>query len=403
MGIAPLSDEVLAEAVALRKRHPSTQAAADAAGLPVSTLKSRLDQAKRRGLYSTYEQIHEKPKGQPREPGGKFEVPDGHVVKGYSVLTDPEGRVLQQWVKTREDLSHVDVVEAVREAFKDFEGTAPAIPAPPSPNADLLTLFPLADWHMGLFSWGAETGNNWDLKIAEAVIGQAVDDVFARSPSSGTAIILGGGDLMHADNKDNRTARSGHVLDVDGRYPKVLQATCRLTVRVIDRALERNEKVIVRILPGNHDEHAAIAISYFLLAWYRNEPRVTVDVDPSLFFWFRFGKVMLGATHGHAAKAKDMPQIMAHRRAEDWGATRYRYIHTFHLHHTRETKTEGGGCVAEVHQTPAPQDAWHFGEGFLSGRSVQTITYHKEYGEISRSRVAIIDGLQQNKPVMEYA
>jgi len=30
----------------------------------------------------------------------------------------------------------------------------------------------------------------------------------------------------------------------------------------------------VRILKGNHDEHAAVAVSYFLLAWYRNEPRV---------------------------------------------------------------------------------------------------------------------------------
>ncbi|ASV83166.1 hypothetical protein CES85_3944 [Ochrobactrum quorumnocens] len=46
---------------------------------------------------------------------------------------------------------------------------------------------------------------------------------------------------------------------------------------------------VLRILPGNHDEDASVAVAYFLLAWYRNEPRVVVDVDLSLFFRFRFG------------------------------------------------------------------------------------------------------------------
>ena len=61
-----------------------------------------------------------------------------------------------------------------------------------------------------------------------------------------------------------------------------------------------HKRVRVRILKGNHDEHAAVAVAYFLLGYYRNEPRVTVDVDPSLFWWHRFGRVLLGATHGRA-------------------------------------------------------------------------------------------------------
>jgi hypothetical protein len=148
---------------------------------------------------------------------------------------------------------------------------------------------------------------------------------------------------------------------------------------------------LIRILPGNHDPYSSVAIAYFLLAWYRNEPRVSVDVDPSLFFWFRFGKVLLGATHGHTVKPQQMAAIMAHRRAEDWGATKFRHVHAFHLHHTSKFATEGNGVITEVHQAPVPQDAWHFGSGFLSGRSLQTITYHADFGEISRCRVAILD------------
>ncbi len=116
---------------------------------------------------------------------------------------------------------------------------------------------------------------------------------------------------------------------------------------------------------------------------------MTVDADPSLFFWHRFGKVLLGATHGHTVKLKDMATIMAHRRAEDWGATKFRYCHGFHVHHHSKFATEGGGVISESHQAPVPKDAWHFGAGYISDRSMQSITYHQERGEVGRVRVAI--------------
>ncbi|AIQ91374.1 protein of unassigned function [Methylobacterium oryzae CBMB20] len=86
-----------------------------------------------------------------------------------------------------------------------------------------------------------------------------------------------------------------------------------------------------------------------------------------------------------------MAGIMAHRRAADWGVTRHRYVHTFHLHHTAKIATEGEGLITEVHRSPVPQDAWHFGSGFLSGRSIPIITYHRRRGEYGRSVVPIDD------------
>jgi hypothetical protein len=74
------------------------------------------------------------------------------------------------------------------------------------------------------------------------------------------------------------------------------------------------------------------------------------------------------------------------------GATRWRYVHGFHLHHHAKFATEGEGVISEIHQAPIPQDGWHFVSGFLSGRSLQAITYHREFGEIGRVRVAMMDG-----------
>ncbi|OYW63042.1 MAG: hypothetical protein B7Z40_15685 [Bosea sp. 12-68-7] len=332
-------------------------------------------------------------------PGDPFAMPDGHIVKGVSALTDPDGRIIQQWVKTKiGERDPFAIASALKGAFRGMRGSPAPVTAPVAGLDSQLTLYPLADWHIGMFAWGRETQANWDLKIAERVIGGAAAELVAQAPRSATAIVLGGGDLIHSDNQDNRTSRSGHALDVDGRYPKVVQAAARLLVGLVEAALARHDRVIVRILKGNHDEHASVAVAYFLLAWFRNEPRVTVDDDPSLFFRHRFGKVLLAATHGHAARAERMPELMAHRYAADWGETLFRYAHMFHLHHKRLMASEGGGVVVETHQAPIPPDAWHFGSGFLSGRSLHAITYHRDYGEIGRNRIAILDAAGGEAP-----
>ena len=414
MGQNALPRELAQEAIDARALHGSDTVAARSLGLDRCTFKGRCRAAARYGLtpsiipadarpadgfvvkeHTVRVDRHGKVSGQTirnaREPGAAFAPLAGHIIKGESALLDAEGNTVAKWVKTREgERDPLDIARQLRRAFRGWSLKAAESRPPAACDATSLTLYPFGDWHLGLFSWGRETGENWDLKIAETVIGDAACELIGASPASAEAIILGGGDLFHADNTENRTARSGHTLDVDGRYAKVVQVGGRLKVRTVDAALARHERVTVRILRGNHDDHTAIAIGHFLLAWYRNEPRVTVDLDPSLFFWRRFHRVMIGATHGHTVRIQDMPSIMAHRRAEDWGQTQHRYVHGFHLHHKKMFATEGGGVICEVHQAPVPQDAWHHGSGFLSGRSLQSITYDAAMGERSRTRLAIM-------------
>ena len=316
--------------------------------------------------------------------GDVFEMPEGQKIRGVSSFVDAEGRVVYQWIKTKEDDEGVNWFHVFENAFKDFKSPHELIKKPKSPDQDFLNLIPCNDWHINMLCWWREVGESWDLNIAEKVIGDAIEDIIARTRSAGTAIVLGGGDLMHNDDNTNRTAKSHNVLDADGRYAKGVEVAQRLKVRTIDTALKHNGKVVVRILKGNHDEQSAIAIAHFLKAWYRHEPRVTVDLDQSLFWFYQFGKVMLAATHGHAAKLARMPQIMAARFPAMWGATAHRYAHGFHFHHKEKTITEDGGAIMECHQAPIPQDEWNYGEGFISARSMQTITYHKDKGERGR-------------------
>lgn len=404
MPTPPIPNETLLRTIEVRQRHPDNLSAAKELDIADSTVGRHMRLAAERGLlgtrpvmdgYSIKSVASKDADGawvrQVKEHGDPFVMPDGHVLKGVSALVDGEDRTIQAWYKTAVERSPVDLAEALKTAFADYEPYAAPAPPPAYCDERLVNLVPCNDWHVGMFAWERETDTNWDLKIAEREIGGGIEDAIARSPRAATAIVLGGGDLTHADNHNNETEKSRNKLDVDGRHTKVTEVAGRLMARTVDAALRHNDRVIVRNLKGNHDKETAPAIAWFLSAWYRNEPRVFVDLDQSLFFYHEHGLVMLAATHGHEVKLKDMPQVMASRRPEMWGRTKYRYAHGFHVHHKSGFVTEGGGVVVESHQAPVPQDAWHYGAGFISGRSLQTITYHADVGEVARVRVALTD------------
>lgn len=321
------------------------------------------------------------------ESGGQFEVPAGHVVKGISALVGADGRTVQQWVKTKEgDLGPEAWSDIIKAALADFQPHRQAQEPPPSDDS-LAVVLPVSDAHFGLYAYGPEAGEDYDLDIADRTNRDTYARLIDATPASGHAVIVGLGDLLHADDPSNQTANSGHSLDVDTRHSKVRKTAVMYMIFCVEKALEKHARVTVRVLPGNHDTTTAGAIALALWAWFRNDDRVTVDIDPSRFWWWRFGSNLLGATHGDQAKMQNLPMLMAATRSQDWGETKHRYIMTGHIH--TKTAMEIGGVIVESFQSTAARDAWHAGMGYKAGRSMQAIVLHEERGEIGRHRVVI--------------
>ncbi len=235
--------EELKRRVAAYREHGTERKAAKALGVGKSTFHENMTRAAELGLLGTnpvlpgfaIKSIASKDGDawvrQTKAAGEVFKTPAGHAVKGVSALVDSEGRTVQQWIKTREDAAAQEAFEkAVHEAFDRHVGYSDLPPAPDLPDASLLTVYPIVDLHLGLFSWGRETGVDYDLKIAADLLRSSVRNLVARSASSTEAIILDLGDYVHADNSRNQTQRSGHPLDVDTRYARVLQIGVELVV-----------------------------------------------------------------------------------------------------------------------------------------------------------------------------
>ena len=368
-----LTTEQMQEAVDAVAVYGSQRAAADALGLDRSTFLHRY----RKGIKAGLDQAIVHP------------APQGHQVKGVSTLYGPAGNIVAQWVKTKAgDVSMEETIETIREALDEYKGRSSLIAEPAHVDSEIATVFPVADAHFGLYAYGKEAGEDYDLAIADETNRKAFGRLMAASMPSEVAIILGLGDLLHADDTTNRTAKSGHALDVDTRHSKVLKVAIQFLIYCVELALTRHRSVLVRNLPGNHDTHSAMAVTMALWAWFHDNPRVTVDDSPSYFWWWRWGEVLLGATHGDATKMPQLPLVMAASRSEDWGQTRHRHMFTGHIHHRSAIET--GGVIVESFQSTSARDAWHEASGFRSGRSMSAIAFHNLAGEIARQKVNIV-------------
>jgi len=312
---------------------------------------------------------------------------DPFVVKGVSTYYDSEGKVRGQWVKTQLDrgLSEAAIRDFVEHLIQEARGLAPLTPPPESCADELLALYGFGDPHFGMYAWKEETGDDFDLATAQRLTQAAIDRMVASAPPAKTALLLNAGDFFHGDNSKNQTPGSGHALDIDTRHAKVVQVGARAMVYAVRRMLEKHERVLAWMMPGNHDPETSFALALCLALYFENEPRVEIDLTPGLYKYMRFGKVLIGAHHGHGAKMSELPLLMAADRPEDWGLSRFRYWYCGHIHHKTVDK-EHPGVVVETLRTLAPRDAWHAGKGYRAGRDAQLIIHHAEYGEIERHR-----------------
>ena len=313
----------------------------------------------------------------------------GEVLKGSSTLFDSNGAIKQQWVKT--DVPKQQQLEAFEAAINSLASrVTPAQPTTftPTTSSDLLTIYPIGDAHVGMLAWAPETGADSDLSTIEHSLTTAMSLLVNQASATDEAFIIDVGDWFHSDNMQNRTSKGGNALDVDGRYAKVLDIGLYLATKLIDTALTKHQVVHWRSAIGNHNDHSALMMNKFIKAYYRNEPKVVVHDSPAMFYYHQFGSNLIGITHGHTAKADKLGEIMSVDKADVWSDTKFRYWYTGHIHH--QSVKEYPSCLVETFRTLASKDAWHASMGYRSGQDMKCITLHRDYGEISRNTVNLL-------------
>ncbi|QOQ37706.1 calcineurin-like phosphoesterase [Klebsiella phage MEW1] len=315
-------------------------------------------------------------------------VPDGYKVKGTSSLVKEDGTVALQWVKT--DVDAERQLKMMQEAIAALTVDIKPVELPGftrHPTAEnLCNLYTVSDFHLGMLACLEESGEDWDIKIAENMFVNWFSAAVEISPWSHTAVVSLLGDLMHTDSLAPVTPASGHVLDADSRYFKMIRVTMRMVRRAIEIVALKHPRVHIVVSQGNHDETGMLWLTGALEMMYGHDDRVTVDTSPDVFKMFRHGDTVLFFHHGHKVRFDNIESVMISRFRRDYGETSYAYAHVGHLHHQKIV--ESNCMVVEQHRTLAAKDAYAARGGWFAGRSANVITYHKQYGEVSRQSIS---------------
>lgn len=350
--------------------------AAASLGVSRSSVRTNLRNLQKRAAVRGWSPDHDMTKA----------VPEPFVVRGTSTLYNHEGKPKLQWVKTRldDERRHQIMLEAAQ-AMAETLPRVPPVPRPAETTAALCNVHTFTDCHLGMLAWRHETGADWDLKIAERTLIAAFDEMLLRAPAAGTCVIAQLGDLLHSDGLLPVTPTSGHVLDQDGRFSKIVAAAIRVLRTIVDGALARHDRVVVLLAEGNHDMASSVWLRAMFAALYENEPRIEVVDTPLPYYAVQHGQVMLAFHHGHLKKPDGLPLLLAAQFPQMWGGTTKRYAHTGHLHHVAEKEFSGMKVVQ--HPTLAARDAYAARGGWISERQAACITYHAEHGEVARTIV----------------
>jgi hypothetical protein len=317
------------------------------------------------------------------DAAGMSTVPHSGWIK--TSTPDDDGRTYSWYVKT--DQPGADLT-AKAEEMAALMADIPAVnldrPMRSPLSHERLGLIPLNDLHAGAHAWAKETGyDDWDLKLAVERLKSWVGSLVARMPVCDEVILFYNGDTLHTNGEVPLTPASGHMLDKDGRNHKIVNMVATAIVATIDMAAQKHVTVRVVIKRGNHDEDSYLALLMAVKWRYRDVEHVTVDEDPSPYWVYVWGSVMLFGHHGDRQKPEALIMKMAADHADEWGRTKHRAVWTGDKHH-RASKQFMGAMWEQASCLTAP-DA--YGASWGSHAQAQAVIYHKDHGEIERFTV----------------
>lgn len=400
MATPPLSDEVLKATVAAYEAAGRNQSAtALAMGLARETVQSRLKRAAERGLMGTaavlpgfkIAKVTNSPHGdtvqQKPDLGVPYKPIDNLALKGRTtwaeVLPDGTRIATREVLMERPDAAaQLAAMRAVAAAMKEDLPRLNAVPFRGVTVSDLLNQYTVTDNHFGMLAHREETGADYDLKLAEQLLTDWFAAAIRCAPDAHTAVLAQLGDLLHHDSLESVTPLNKHVLDADSRLHKVIRVVVRTLRRVIDMLLQKHQHVHIVMASGNHDPASSVWVRELLATLYEAEPRITVDISPSLYYAYEWGKTGLYYHHMHKRGVKDLDRVFAGLFREMYGRCQYNYGHGGHLHSDAVVSTQL--MHIERHETLAAPDAHAAGGGWLSGRSAKVISYSKKFGEVGR-------------------
>lgn len=299
--------------------------------------------------------------------------------KSFSIKVHPN---------TNRELTQEELIQLISEKIKSHAPKYETFKRPETKKENLLVIDP-ADSHFGKLSSSYETGEAYNIEIAKQRFKEGILGIVDKSQGFGITKILFiiGNDVLHYDTP-KRTTTSGTPQDTDVMFYDMFNAALESHVEIIESLMTRYDIDII-FCPSNHDYQSGWMFAQTLLAWFKDAKNVTIDASISHRKYYKYGKNLIGTSHGDGAKMADMPLLMANEAPQMWSETIYRYVYMHHLHHKQRNMFQSGkdyiGVTVEYLRSQSSADSWHYRNGYVGAKkAVEGFVHDYENGQIAR-------------------
>lgn len=236
----------------------------------------------------------------------------------------------------------------------------------------------IADFHLAKKTLEGETMEDKKMQYLKTLY-DLIEKV-TNSFSINTVVFPISNDFFHTDNYQNQTT-AGTPQDVLVGYDNEYEAGFDLLVTSINFLRAMSEHVEVVLVQGNHDRTKSFYLAHALEVFFHGSKDVSFQREHSTTKSVVLGSTFIGYHHGNC-KIDDLPLLFATGKDSfDFGAAKYREIHTGDKHHYMAKETKG----VRIQQMPSLSgtDRWHLDNNYVNNiRAGLVLIYHPNHGKI---------------------
>ncbi len=317
----------------------------------------------------------------------KMRIGEGNKLGKITTQIDSDGEVKQIWYRQDNELE--DLTNAITAFCAELPKHEPKKPKGLKKyNKDVIPFINIGDGHVGMLSYHYETNENFDLEIAERDLCCAMRIMIDEMPSCERVVIQDMGDMTHYENVAGKTEASGHDLDCDGRFYKMIETYCRIMRFIVDLCLSKFKFVDFIGNQGNHSRTNDFWMNILLKNVYEKEKRLVVINNQNVFIPYRMGNTFVMCHHSDKCRPNKLANVMATDYRHDFGEALYKYIDIGHIHHNMVSKEHPAVQIESFNQLATADKYAHDG-GWRSRSSLNVIYRSKTYGEVGRHRLPL--------------
>lgn len=279
-------------------------------------------------------------------------------------------------VKPRTNISNADIEDFYKNLSEKYK--TPSCKVREVDKNGYMLEVPIVDLHLSKLSLEEDVVNGYDIKKARQNFNFIIDDVIEQTKHLKICKIIFpvGNDFFNTDTVGNTTTH-GTPQDNDLSWQQLFLKGVEVLIDGITK-LSKIAPVEVFCVNGNHDFmtsfHALSSLYYYFLT----DENVYVDMNTSPRHYIKFGKNLIGFTHGDKEKRR-IDGIMQVEASESWGKTLFREWHMAHLH--SEQTVEKNGVIIRNLSSVTGTDAWHHIGGYVGSiRKSQSFVWDRNLG-----------------------